>query len=254
MRDFFRRAAVRLALAAAAVLALNAPAGAQFVVEYAPVQDADAVQVREVMMQSGNLGTLSDGLNRFIRMPRRIPLRMMDCTSSDIRWNAEEHALELCYRMVIRMVGIAAEQDSLWGALSWAHLYLTVHGTAHAIIDELDLPAGTDPEARVDELSALILMSAAGPEISVRMLNGIILLQRVDTGWDSWDHATTHGLGPERFQNVACLVYGVNPDRFVTLRRAGLVAAGAQQRCRTAGTRMLDVWGRRLERYLNRPR
>lgn len=253
MRDFFRRAAVRLALAAAAVLALTAPAGAQFVVEYAPTQDADAGYVREVMMQGGNLGNLSESLNEFIRMPRRIPLRMMDCTSSDIRWNAEAHVLELCYRMLVRMAGIAAEQDSLWRAVSWAHLYLTVHGTAHAIIDELNLPAGTDPEARVDELSAVLMMGTAPPAVSLRMLEGINLLQQADPGWDSWAYATAHRLGPERFRNVACLLYGVN-DGYAGLRQAGLVAAGAQQRCRTASLRMVDVWSRRLSPYFRRPR
>jgi hypothetical protein len=253
MREFILRAAVRLALAVAAVLALTAPAGAQFVVEYAPTQDADAGHVREVMMQSGILGTLSESLNAFIRMPRRIPLRMMDCTSSDIRWNAEAHALELCYRMIIRMAGIAAEQDSLSGAVSWAHLYLTVHGTAHAIIDELDLPGGTDPEARVDELSAVLMMGTTPPVVSLRMLEGIHLLQQADTGWDSWAYATAHRLGPERFRNVACLLYGVN-DGYAGLRQAGLVAAGAQQRCRTASLRMVDTWSRRLNPYFRRPR
>lgn len=241
-----------LALAAAATFLLAVPARAQngFVVEYPPVQGADAARQREWLMQTRQMEMLAQGLNSWIRMPRRVPVRMLECTSSDIRWNAEEHAVEMCYRMLTRLYGIAAGQDSLRPAVGGAHLFMTLHGVAHAIVDELDLPAGADPEATVDEISALLFISSRSEEIPIFVVGGISAIQRADPRWSEWAYATAHGLGPERFQNVACLVYGANPDRFGALRREGLLPAGAQQRCRAAGTRMLEVWGRRLGRYL----
>jgi hypothetical protein len=237
-----------IAVATAAVLAT--PLRAQFVVEYPPVQDASAARMRESLIASGRFERMSRGLNSWIRMPRQVTLRAMECTSSDIRWNGEDHTLELCYRMLTRLSGIIAGEDSLVRALSDAHFFMTLHGVAHAIVDELNLSVGTDPEAGIDELTALLLMAGAGEDGSVRALQGITTLQRADAGWGEWAYATAHGLQPARFQNVACLLYGVNPDRFGTVRQAGLLAAGSQQRCRTGGTRMLDVWSRRLGRYL----
>lgn len=250
MNPSLRRAALRVVLACAAVLAGGAPAAAQFSVEYPPVQGTDAVSIREWLMENDQLGRMARGLNEWIRMPRPVRIRMAECTSSDIRWNAEQRAVELCDRMVVRLYAVTEGQDSARQAVSGTLRYLTLHGVAHAIMDELDLPAGADPEATIDELSALLLM-AGGPRSSVSMLNGITTLQRVDEGWGQWNYATAHQLGPERFQNVACLVYGVNPDRFAAVRQAGLVPARTQSRCRTAGTRILDVWGRRLSRYLH---
>lgn len=241
-----------LALAATAAAALATPLRAQagFVVEYPPVQDATAARMREALMGSGRLERLSRGLNGWIRMPRQVTLRPVECPSSDIRWNAEERAVELCYRMLTRLGGITAGQDSLSRALTDAHFFMTLHGVAHAIADELDLAVGPDPEAGIDELTVLLLMAGASREGAARTLQGIVTLQRADPRWGEWAYATAHGLQPARFQNVACLLYGANPNEFGAVRQAGLLAEGSQQRCRTAGVRMLDVWSRRLGRHL----
>lgn len=239
-----------LAAAAVAVLAVPLPAQPRFVVEYPPVQDAAAARMRESLMASGRFERLSRGLNGWIRMPRQVTLRLVECASSDIRWNGEDHAVELCYRMLTRLGGITAGQDSLVRAVIDAHFFMTLHGVAHAIVDELDLAVGPEPESGIDELTALLLMAATDEDGSARILQGMVTLQRADPRWGEWAYATAHGLQPARFQNVACLVYGSNPDRFDGVRQAGLLASGSQQRCRTAGTRMLNVWSRRLGPYL----
>lgn len=239
------------ALAATAVV-LAAPVRAQtgFVVEYPPVQSTVAARNREWMMETRRLEVLASGLNSWIRMPRRVALRMVECPSSDIRWNAAEHAVEMCYRMITRIYGLAAGEDSLHTAAPGAHLFVTFHGVVHAIISELDVPVGADPEAAADELTALLLVAAGGREFPLFVLGGISALHGADPDWGSWDYATEHGLGPERFRNVACLVYGADAEGFTSLRTAGLVPAGAQQRCRSAALRSVNLWSRRLGRYL----
>ena len=153
-----------LAATAAAVLAGPLPAQS-FVAEYPPVQGSDAVYLREWLMETGRVERLASWLNGWIRMPRRVALRMVECPSSDIRWNRQEHAVEMCYRMITRLYGIAEGQDSLVEAATGAHYFVTLHGVAHGIIEELNLPVGADPEAAVDELSALLLIaSSRNPE------------------------------------------------------------------------------------------
>jgi Putative metallopeptidase len=207
--------------AAAAVLAAPLPAQTGFVVEYPPVQEASAARMRESLLASGRFERLSRGLNGWIRMSRQVTLRPVECTSSDIRWNGEDHAVELCYRMLTRLGGITAGKDSLVHAMINAHFFMTLHGVAHALVDELDLAVGPEPEAGIDELTALLLMAGAGEDGSVSILQGIVTLQRADPRWGEWAYATEHGLQPARFQNVACLVYGINPDRFDGCARRG---------------------------------
>jgi hypothetical protein len=240
-----------LALAAAAAAVLAAPLQAQsFVADYPEVQGTDAVHLRAWLIETRRVERLTSWLNAWIRMPRQVTLRMVECPSSDIRWNRQAHALEMCYRMITRLYGIAAENDSLVEAATGAHLFVTLHGVAHGIIDELNLPVGVDPEAAVDELSALLLIATRHWENPRFVVGGVTALQAADPGWGSWAYARNHGLTPERFRNVACLVYGTNSEGFASLRTSGLVPAGAQQRCRAAALRSADVWSRRLGRYL----
>jgi Putative metallopeptidase len=244
----FRSLAV--AVATAVVLATPLRAQTGFVVEYPPVQSTAAARSREWLMETRRLDMLASGLNSWIRMPRRVALRMVECPSSDIRWNAAEHAVEMCYRMITRIYGMAAGQDSLRTAAPGAHLFVNFHGVAHAIIGELALPVGGDAEAAVDELMALLLVAGRDREFPLFVVGGIDALHAADPQWGSWDYATEHGLGPERFRNVACLVYGADPDGFTSLRTAGLVPAGARKRCRAAALRSANLWSRRLGRYL----
>lgn len=232
--------------ATAAVLAQPLTAQAGFVAEYPAVQSTQAARAREWLMEGRQLDGMAAGLNSWIRMPRRVALRMVECPSSDIRWNQAERAVEICYRMATRLYGIAAEQDSLRRAASGAHLFMTFHGVAHAIIAELNLSVGADVEGAVDELTALMLATAHDGGFPLWILGGVSTIHDADPQWGSWAYATEHGLGPERFRKVACLVYGADAEGFSELRTAGLVPAGARQRCRAAALRSVDVWSPRL--------
>jgi hypothetical protein len=239
-----------LMLAAAAAVLAGPVHGQSFVAEYPPVQGSDAVYLREWLIETGRVERLAAWLNGWIRMPRPVTLRMVECPSSDIRWNRQEHTVEMCYRMITRLYGIAEGQDSLVDAATGAHYFVTLHGVAHGIIDELSLSVGADPEAAVDELSALLLMASRNADNPAWVVGGVSALHAADPGWESWAYARNHALGPERFRNVACLVYGTNSERFASLRTRGLVPEGARQRCRAAALRSVDVWSRRLGRYL----
>jgi Putative metallopeptidase len=237
-------------LVTAAVVALAAPVRAQtgFVAEYPPVQSAEAARQREWLVGSRKVDMLAASLNRYIRMPRQVALRMVECTASDFRWNAQERAVEMCYRMLTRIYGIAAGDSILGRAADGAHLYLTLHGVAHAIVDELDLPTTDGEEAAVDDVLVLLVANMWDP-LPFYMVSGITTLQRADPRWNEWAYATAHGITAERLRNLACLVDGMR-DGDRGLRAAGLADPAAGRRCRTAALRLVDVYGRRLGRYL----
>ena len=225
--------------------ALSSPAGAQagFVAEYPEVQSAEAARVRQWMMEQRQLESFSLAMNQWLRMPRRIAVRMAECPTSDVRWVPEQRAVEICYRMGTRVSNLLAA-DTLREAFAPAMFFLQLHGVAHAVIDELDLQVGGREEQAVDELVALLLMRFYDPSGAV--LKGITTLQRADPNWDQWDFAGGHGLTTARIQNVACLVYGINTRAFEQIRRDGLFPASRASQCTTAGQRLLSVWGTRL--------
>jgi hypothetical protein len=236
---------LRIAFCAAllAVAALSTPAGAQFVAEYPEVQSAEAARVRRRMMEDRQLEQFALAMNGWLRMPRRIAVRMAECPTSDVRWVSEQRAVEICYRMGTRVHNLLSA-DTLRESFAPAMFFLQLHAVAHGVIDELDLQVGGREEQAVDELVALLLMRFHDP--SGVALRGITTLQRADANWAQWDFAEGHGLTAARIQNVACLVYGINARAYEPIRRAGLFPASRASQCTTAGQRLLTVWGNRL--------
>lgn len=245
---------IRTALCAALLGAAAAvvPAGAQqagFHPEYPEVQDAQHASARAWLMEDGQLDRFAAWMNQWLRMPRRVALRMAECPTSDVRWAPEQRAVEICYRMGTRLGGLL-QADTLQDSFAPAMWFLQLHGVAHATIDELNLSVGAREEQAVDEFTALMLMRS-GPEAARRLLKGIATLQRADAGWGEWDFAQSHGLTAARIENIACLVYGMNSTRFAPVRQAGLFPASRAAQCPAAGQRLLGTWGTRLGSRLN---
>jgi hypothetical protein len=83
-------------------------------------------------------------------------------------------------------------------------------------------PRGNEP-APPCALSALLFVATHDRNVPVLVVSGMTTLHQADSGWGEWAYATQHRLGPERFRNVACLIYGSDPEGFEGLHTAGLV-------------------------------
>lgn len=243
------RTALCAALLSAAAAAGPARAQSGFYAEYPEVQDAQYAGVRASMMETRQLENFSRWMNQWLRMPRRVALRMAECPTSDVRWAPDQRAVEICYRTGTRLAGLL-QADTLHNAFAPAMWFLQLHAVAHAAIDELNLQVGPREEQAVDEFTALLLMRF-GPQGARDVLKGITTLQRADPSWAEWDFAESHGLTAARVQSIACMVYGMNTTHFAPVRQAGLIPAARVSTCSAAGQRVLGTWGSRLGNRLN---
>lgn len=241
--------------ALAAALVLGAPASAQsrpepgFRVELGEAQDPGSVRVRGWLEQTRTLPMFAMGLSAWIRMPRPVTLRAAECATSDVRWVPEQAAVEICYRMGVRLMGRLAA-DSTRNAFRGALGFLILHGVAHAVVDEMDLPTAGGEEQAVDELMALMIVPQ-GDEAGTWVLQAMHTLQRADASWSEWEWVRTHQLTPARVENIGCMAYGANPSVFRRYRESGLVPAARAGGCAAAYSRVLNGLGRRLQRYMN---
>jgi hypothetical protein len=251
---------IRRALVVCAVLAaaLTNPAAAQagraqrgFRAELAPAQEAGSIRMRRFYEESGMMTEFAAHLNHWVNMPRPVTLRWLECPASDVRWVPETQSVEMCYRMLNRVTGLLNGNESAARAAMGAHFFAIFHAVAHAMVDELDLPTPNGEEQAVDELMALLLIHQ-GPEYGTLMVGGMKALHAADAAWAQWAYATAHGLGPERFETIACLAYGANPRYFGAYREQGLVSAERAPRCAAAYQRVFSGMGQRLSRHMAR--
>lgn len=225
---------LRVLLFAGAVL-VAVPAHAQFRAEHAPATDPASLRIRQANVRDEHMVHFAERLNRWVNLPRPVTLRMMECPTSDVRWVPAEQVVEVCYRMAIRVFSLMGAADSTARVAGPAFEFLLFHGVAHAIVDEL----------------AALLLIHTGPRFGSLLVEGVTTLQRVDPRWAEWEFAAAHGLTPERFQTIACIAYGANPQVFGVYREMGLVPAARAGSCGAAYRRVAaGALGRRLERYM----
>jgi hypothetical protein len=116
--------------------------------------------------------------------------------------------------------------------------FLLVHELAHLVIGELQVPVLGPEENAADYLAAaaLIRMGRRDPAVGAR--NGQYLLAAADAQRMAWSRGTelgapapywdAHALTIQRFYQIACLLYGADPDTYADLpARVGLPPARA---------------------------
>lgn len=219
--------------------------------ELGPAQDPGSVAVRSWMERTRLLAPMEFYFNRWVRMPRPVTLRGVECAASDVRWVPEQAAVEVCYRMGVRVAGLLTGPDSVRMAEFPATAFFVMHGVAHAVVDELNLSAPGGDEQAVDEVMALML-PAWEPEASgAFLLRSVRTLHRVDRGWDEWAWVRTHRLTPARLETIACLVYGANPSIFGDYLQGGLLPRARSAGCAAEYRRVYRGLGSRLTPSLN---
>lgn len=104
-------------------------------------------------------------------------------------------------------------------------LWTLLHETAHALIDELDIPVFGHEEDAADQIATIALLHGTtdlGVPDSVAEVESVIaaaqawrveweLDKRAGTQTVYWD---SHSLDIQRFYNILCLLYGSDPEKY----------------------------------------
>jgi Putative metallopeptidase len=227
-------------LLAAAAPRLAAQEG--FRVEYGEARDRESQQVRRYFEEHRVFDLLLRGLNGWVRMPRPIALRATGCAGGEVRWVPEQASVEVCYSLLPQLSDLLENEES---ALAPSFYFFVMHGAAHAIVDELELPAPDGEEQVADEVLALMLVPQG--RMGTELLVGVRTLQGA-AGWEQWEHPQAHGLTPDRIESIACVAYGANPARLAAYPESGLVPAARAEECEAAYRRVYSALGERLPR------
>jgi hypothetical protein len=114
--------------------------------------------------------------------------------------------------------------------------FLLAHELAHLVIGELGVPVLGPEENAADYLAATALIRAERRDPERNARNGDYLLAAADAQRMSWERGTelgapvpywdSHALTIQRFFQIACLLYGANPETYAELpARIGMPAA-----------------------------
>ena len=222
-----------------------------FVVGQAALGSPQNEQWQRFVHQNQILEGYADVLNSWISLPEEVALAFTGCGEANAYFDEEERAIVMCYELLAAFARIfetlpAGEREE---ALMGATDFIFYHEVGHALIDVLKLPALGREEDVADQLAVHILTDGteAGEQAAI---DGAVALYRITPHTDEVAFADEHSLGPQRFYNIACWVYGQNPDRYGSLVGNGVLPEARAERCPDEYAQLESSWNRLLGPYL----
>jgi hypothetical protein len=205
--------------------------------------------VAQRLKQGGMFETLAADLNQRFPLPRNIGLRSAECGRINAFYSPRNGTVTLCYELLQHLSGVfasqsAAEQrESIDGAVT----FIMMHEIGHALVDVMDLPVTGREEDAVDQLATVMLVST-GEKGAQAALNGVLAIQPgANATFDNSDFADEHSLGPQRYFNVACWIYGSDPQKYRGLVGGNGLPVARAERCPGEYQRLSKAWIRLLE-------
>jgi hypothetical protein len=188
-------------------------------------------------------------------LPRSVGLRMAQCGNVNAFYNPRQGTVTMCYELLQHLAGIFV-QDGRWTqeqteAVDGAVNFIMYHEVGHALVDVMDLPVTGREEDAVDQLATYLLVGS-GEKGAQAAFNGVLAVQPGENAvFDNSDFADEHSLGPQRLFNIACWVYGSDPQKYSRIVSGGMLPRERAARCPGEYQRMSKAWERLLSANRN---
>jgi hypothetical protein len=201
---------------------------------------------------TGFLERTAADLNGWLAPPTPITLAFAPCGEANAFYDAPARRVTLCWELLDALGQVFGDRETPEArerAILGAASFLLYHELGHALIDVLDLPALGREEDSADQLATYIL--ADGTEEGERAaMDGAVALGRFDADFSDMAFADEHSLGVQRFYNVACWVYGRDPERHARFLDAGTLPEERAERCPGEYDALVRSWDRLLAPYV----
>lgn len=235
--------------------------GGKFRLTYAPVQDQDYREVRDIFKEAGLLEEAVQSLNDTFRIPRDVEVTLRECGEANAYYESDSRRISLCYELVAYYAEVffadtetEEDEEEAGEAVAGATLFTLLHELGHALIDLWDLPITGREEDAVDQLATIILLEG-GEDGQTAALNGADAFWGAEEEGESadeeelsfWDE---HSLGEQRYYNIVCWSYGSDPEGLADLVGDEWLPEDRAGGCPDEFARMSKAWDTLLSPYV----
>jgi len=210
--------------------------------------------VKRAFQKERMFETFASQLNRMIKMPRVIDIQMTECKTVNAFYDPRRSRIIMCYELVAYFAKlfqpVSSSNAALGNSIKGATTFAFYHELGHALAHALKLPVVGREEDAVDQLATLILMGGGDAGVAAAMSGARwfdLQSKRRGRKMPFWDE---HSLDPQRFYNIACLVFGSNPRKYSWLVRRKVLPMKRARRCPTEYKKISKAWNRLLKPHI----
>jgi hypothetical protein len=211
--------------------------------------------IRQVMEQQKLFEAVAESLNNTFNLPRIIDVQLTDCGAVNAYYDPRSYRLIMCYEMIGSFIEvfrpITKSDTELFTSVFGGVFFVFLHEAGHSLVHLFEIPITGREEDAVDQLATIVLLMGGDDGVHGALaaaqrfyLSGEEALAK---GLPFWDE---HSLGQQRFYNIACLVYGSNPEKYAGLVAEDLLPPSRARRCPEEFTTASNSWVKLLKPHL----
>jgi hypothetical protein len=226
-----------------------------FRVAYAPTQRF--AHFRDAFKQDQVFENVAAMLNQILRMPRLVDIQMVECGTVNAFYDPNNNRIIMCYELMdyyTKMFKpVSKTNDELGNAIVGATFFAFFHELGHGLIHQLDIPAVGREEDAVDQMATLILMQNGDSGVAAAMSGAKWFALQADANKKEgaqmpfWDE---HSMEEQRFYNIACLVFGSNPEKYGPMVDNNYLPKPRAMRCPDEFAKISNAWEKLLQPHI----
>lgn len=231
-----------------------------FVLAYEPTSEYD--NIREWMQDLELLELETEYYSDAYPLPRDIDVVVRECGEANAYWIPSEYEIVICYEYVREFVELYEEyaeqaDQTMEDFVADVTIDTFNHEAGHALVTLYNLPVTGLEEDAVDQFAALNMLSFEDEYgdrwIGQEMLRSVMQYWKYadERGgeWSRTAYEDEHALSIQRHYNMACLLYGADPEYNQDLIVSGELPQNRAEKCEYEYQKIKDSWTRLIEPY-----
>ncbi len=226
-----------------------------FSVTYTAPKNSEYAELQQILQESKLFDTTADELNKLLVLPVNVPITLTECQDVNAFYDQEKKQIIVCYELMSHIATLSSEivesEEELDKALIDTSFFIFFHELGHALSDVLQLPTTGREEDAADQLATVIFTEVGEEGEDAALSAAVFFLQAAQqTNVEELAFWDEHALDIQRFYNIACWVYGKNPQRHSYLIEEGILPEERAVKCEDEYNKISNSWNVLLSPYL----
>lgn len=222
-------------------------------IEYVPPQNPDYQELATIIENAAVYEQMVEKLNQELALPTDILVKFEECGEENAYYDSENAQISMCYELIQRYAEIFGEETETEAEYEnevvYAGLFTFFHEVGHALVDQYQLPIVGREEDVVDSFAAVWLVEAGEADAAIAGVNQFNLDAAEEAELEELSFADEHSLSVQRFYNVACILYGSDPESYSDWVDADWLPSERADQCEAEYAQASASWEKLLAPY-----